>query len=298
MKAILTTTSNRSNPPLIANSPPASRPARQFGPPWGRWSHLRSPTTQRHKKAPRKLPIFTQHSPVDFFSGGKTEYRRKDTSYTSGLMHSILKNWGFIGGKSKHFCDFSFLNLVPLREISYVQLILFSYTTSFSLSIFWLRGYPPFIQLQVASSPMLVGDSNSVGMGISVGDDLRLRSFESDDPYGYGLSAYLRFPWWNLHVNRLCHFLFPGESLVNGCFSKNFMDAKPYFWPQETTPFWAPHTKAEEMMPLDILGRYKTQSCVCNAKSVPLHLPHYSLNCDQNKFGRATAVREIWYKSV
>jgi len=42
---------------------------------------------------------------------------------------------------------------------------------------------------------MLVGDSNSVGMGISVGDDLRLRSFESDDPYGYGLSAYLRFPW-------------------------------------------------------------------------------------------------------
>ena len=170
----------------------------------------------------------------------------------------FLKKWGFIGGKSKHFCDFSFLNLVPLREISYVQLILFSYTTLFSLYIFWLRGYPPFIQWQVASSPMLVGDNNSVGMGISVGDDLRLRSFESGDPYGYGLSAYLRCPWGNLHVNGLCHVLFPGEWL----FFEKLPGCQTIFVAAGNYSIWAPHTKAEEMMPLDILGRYKTQSCV------------------------------------
>ena len=250
------------------------------------------PTTQKStRKAANLHPIFAGgfFFPVAI---GNIEEKTHPTQVVWCIR--FLKKWGFIGGKSKHFCDFSFLNLVPLREISYVQLILFSYTTLFSLYIFWLRGYPPFIQWQVASSPMLVGDNNSVGMGISVGDDLRLRSFESGDPYGYGLSAYLRCPWGNLHVNGLCHVLFPGEWL----FFEKLPGCQTIFVAAGNYSIWAPHTKAEEMMPLDILGRYKTQSCVCNAKSVPLHLPHYSLNCDPNKLGRATAVREIWYKSV
>ena len=74
------------------------------------------PTTQKSTpKAANLHPTFAG----GFFSGCNREYRRKDTSYTSGLMLSIFKNWGFLGGKSKHFCDFSLLNLVPLREICF-----------------------------------------------------------------------------------------------------------------------------------------------------------------------------------